>query len=609
MRYQTLGAISAFVGFAIFTGTAAAQDARSADSAWIRSDTLIPMRDGVHLFTVIVAPRGGTGPLPILMTRTPYEASGNAGMVPRANELGLGGYILVFQDIRGRFRSEGDFDMNRPPRSGHAGTDESTDTYDTIDWLVKHVPNNNGRVGIYGVSYPGWLTAVAGIGAHPALKAISPQAPMGDAWMGDDFFHQGAFRLSYGLEYAWMMEASSDLSITPSPARYDTFEWYLSFPTLGALAQGVGANAWPTWRRFAAHPSYDSAWKARSLPRYFTHTTVPTLTVGGWWDQEDEYGPLASYASLERTDSAGINQLVMGPWYHGQWSGDSGVALGNVRFGRATGVDYRALQSKWFGYWLKGEGDGKVAEATLFDAGSNTWREFDSWPPRATQRRRLYLRANGVLSFNAPTATAGSDQYTSDPAHPVPYRPRPVERTYSPTSRWRRWETEDQRFVDGRADVLTWQTAPLTADVTIAGDVVAHLYASTTGSDADWVVKLIDVYPDTIPERPTMGGYEVMVTGEITRGRYRRSWERPAPITPNTVLPFTVDLHQQAWTFKRGHRIMVQVQSTWFPLYDRNPQTFVPNIFTAGPEAYRAQVHRVYRTARYPSNVEVQILP
>jgi len=602
MRHQKLVSISAFIGFTLFTGPATAQD-------WVRTDTLIPMRDGIHLFTVIVVPPGVAGPLPILMTRTPYGAAGEAGLTRRAVELGLGGYIMVFQDIRGRFGSQGMFDMNRPPKSGHAGTDESTDTYDTIDWLVKHVPNNNGRVGILGVSYPGWLTAVAGIGAHPALKAISPQAPMGDAWMGDDFFHQGAFRLSYGLEYAWMMEASSDLSITPAPARYDTFEWYLSFPTLGALAQAVGANAWPTWRRFAAHPSYDSTWKARSLPRYFTHTTVPTLTVGGWWDQEDEYGPLASYASLERTDTAGLNHLVMGPWYHGQWFADSGVALGNVRFGRATGVDYRALQSKWFGYWLKGEGDGKVAEATLFDAGSNTWREFDSWPPRHAQRRRLYLRANGVLSFDAPAATAGSDQYRSDPAHPVPYRPRPVERTYSPTSRWRRWETEDQRFVDGRADVLTWQTAPLTADVTIAGDVIAHLYASTTGSDADWVVKLIDVYPDTVPERPTMGGYEVMVTGEIMRGRYRQSWERPAPITPNTVLPFTVDLHQQAWTFKRGHRIMVQVQSTWFPLYDRNPQTFVPNIFAAGPEAYRAQVHRVYRTARYPSNVEVHILP
>ncbi|HMJ57545.1 MAG TPA: CocE/NonD family hydrolase [Gemmatimonadales bacterium] len=606
MRNHTLLSISLFAGFAVFTGSAAAQT----DTAWVRTDTLIPMRDGIRLFTVISVPNGPGlgGPLPILMTRTPYEASGNAGMARRANELGLGGYILVFQDIRGRFRSEGTFDMNRPPRSGHAGTDESTDTYDTIDWLVKNVPNNNGRVGIYGVSYPGWLTSVAGIGPHPALKAISPQAPMGDAWMGDDFFHQGAFRLSYGLEYAWMMEASSDLSITPSPARYDTFEWYVSFPTLGALAQAVGANAWPTWRRFAAHPSYDSAWKARSLPRYFTHTTVPTLTVGGWWDQEDEYGPLASYKALEGSDTSGINHLVMGPWSHGQWSGDSGTALGNIRFGRATGVEYRALQSKWFGYWLKGEGDGKVAEATLFDAGTNTWREFDSWPPRNGEPRKLYFHANGVLSFDAPAAAVGNDQYVSDPAHPIPYRPRPVERTYSPTSRWRRWETEDQRFVDGRADVLTWQTAPLTQDVTVAGDVIAHLYAATTGSDADWVVKLIDVYPDTVPERPVMGGYELMVTGEIMRGRYRKSWEHPAPIAPNTVLPFTVDLHQQAYTFRRGHRIMVQVQSTWFPLYDRNPQTFVPNIFTAGPAAYQARTHRVYRTAQYPSNVEVDVL-
>src|SRR6266581_5942877 len=291
----------------------AQQPAPPADSDYVRSDTMIPMRDGVRLFTVIAAPRDAAAPLPILMTRTPYSASDNAAGVARAWQLGLGGYILVFQDIRGRFRSEGTFDMNRPPHSGHASTDESTDTYDTIDWLVRHVPHNNGKVGIFGISYPGWLTAVAGIGAHPALKAISPQAPMGDAWMGDDFFHQGAFRLTYGLEYAWEMEASSDLSVTPSPERYDTFEWYLSFPTLGALARAVGADRWPTWRRFAGHPAYDSVWQARSLPRYFTHTTVPTLTVGGWWDQEDEYGPLASYAALERTDTAGLSHLVKRP--------------------------------------------------------------------------------------------------------------------------------------------------------------------------------------------------------------------------------------------------------------------------------------------------------
>jgi len=580
-----------------------------ADSAYTRADTLIAVRDGIHLFTAIAIPRNATTPLPILMDRTPYGAKDYASFLAgSASRLGLEGYILVVQDIRGRFGSEGTFDMNRPPHSGPKGTDESTDTYDTIDWLVKNVPHNNGKVGVFGISYPGWLTSVAGIGAHPALKAIAPQAPMGDTWMGDDFFHQGAFRLTYGLEYSWEMEASSDLSVTPSPARYDTYEWYRSFPTLGALARAVGADRWPTWRRFVAHPAYDSAWQARSLPRYFTHTTVPTMTVGGWWDQEDEYGPLASYASLEQTDSARLNHLVMGPWYHGQWFGDSGVALGNARFGRPTGDDYRALQSRWFAYWLKGEGDGKFAEATVFDAGTNQWRSFDHWPPSGVAHKHLYFQAGGGLSFDPPTAATGSDQFVSDPAHPVPYRPRPVERTYSATSRWRRWETEDQRFVDGRPDVLTWQTGPLENDVTLAGNVRAHLFAATTGSDADWVVKLIDVYPDTMPERPTMGGYELMVTGEIMRGRYRESWEHPKAITPNVPLAYAVDLHQQAYTFKKGHRIMVQLQSTWFPLYDRNPQTFVPNIFLAQPGDYRARTHSILRTVKNPSNVEIDVV-
>jgi putative CocE/NonD family hydrolase len=580
-----------------------------ADSAHTRSEAMIPMRDGVKLRVVIFTPRSAAAPLPILLQRTPYNADGAAGTARRARELGLDGYIIVFGDIRGRFGSEGTFDMNRPPHSGPQGTDESTDAYDTIDWLVKNLPNNNGRVGTWGVSYPGWLTAVTGMGPHPALKAISPQAPMGDAWIGDDFFHQGAFRLSYGLEYAWEMEASTDMSVSPSPARYDTFEWYLSFPTLSALAQAVGANRWPSWRRFAEHPAYDTVWRAHALPRYFTHTTVPTLTVGGWWDQEDEYGPLASYAALERSDSAGLNHLVMGPWYHGQWSGDSGTALGNVRFGRPTGVEYRELQSRWFAHYLKNEGDGRFPEAWLFDAGTNEWRSFDEWPPAGVAHRRLYFRAGGVLSFDPPPGVEGVDAFVSDPAHPVPYRPRPVELTYGRGSRWRRWETEDQRFVDGRPDVLTWQTGPLADDVTVAGNVVGHLFASTTGSDADWVVKLIDVYPDTVPGRAEMQGYELMVTGEIMRGRYRRSWERPEAIAPNQVLPFTVDLHQQAYTFRKGHRIMVQVQSTWFPLYDRNPQTFVPNIFRAAVSAYQARTHRVYRTARFPSNVEIDVLP
>ena len=583
--------------------------AQQPDSAYMRSEAMIPMRDGVKLRVVIMTPRDATAPLPILLQRTPYNANGAAFTARRAKELGLDGYIIVFEDIRGRFGSEGTFDMNRPPRQSAQGIDESTDAYDTIDWLIKNLPNNNGRVGTWGVSYPGWLTAVTGIDPHPALKAISPQAPMGDTWMGDDFFHQGAFRLSYGTEYTWSMESSTDQSEDPSPTRFDVYEWYRSFPTLGDLARTARADRWPSWHRFSEHPAYDSIWQARSLPRYMTHATVPTLVVGGWWDQEDEYGPIAHYAALERTDTAGLVHFVMGPWWHGQWSGDSGLALGNARFGRATGVDYRELQSRFFAYYLKGQGDGRFPEAWLFDAGTNTWRTFDTWPPANAAHRRLFFQANGGLSFDAPTATVGNDQFVSDPAHPVPYRPRPVELTYGRGSRWRRWETEDQRFVDGRADVLTWQTAPLTADVTVAGNVVAHLYAATTGSDADWVVKLIDVYPDTVPSRPEMQGYELMVTGDIMRGRYRTSWDRPAAIPPNAVQAFTVDLHQQAYTFRRGHRIMVQVQSTWFPLYDRNPQTFVPNIFTAPASAYQAQTHRVYRTARYPSNVAVDVVP
>ena len=573
------------------------------------------MRDGKRLFTVMLIPQNSSAPLPFLMVRTPYGASDNASVqwVARVyGELIPDGYIFVFQDIRGLHGSEGQFEMNRPPRpAGSTASDESTDTWDTIDWLVKHVTPNNGRMGMLGVSYPGWTTAIAGLDPHPALRAISPQAPMGDAWMGDDFFHQGAFRLSYGLEYAWLLEASTDQSVIPNIGRFDSYDFYRSFTTLGDLAKSVGANAWPTWRRYVEHPAYDSIWQARSAPRYLTHAKIPTLTVGGWWDQEDEWGPLSTYAALEKNDTAGRSYLVMGPWYHGQWSGDRGDSLGNIRFGSPTGLEYRRdIQAPWFRYWLHGQGNGKFAEATVYDAGANAWRSYATWPPREGTKKGLYLREHGLLSFDPPTAATGSDSWVSDPAHPVPYRSRPIELTYDPRgSRWRRWQTEDQRFVDGRPDVMTWQTPPLTEDVTIAGDVVAHLYASTTGTDADWVVKLIDVYPDSIADRARMGGYELMITGDILRGRYRRSFSHPSPIPANTVQQYTVDLRQQAYQFKKGHRIMVQVQSTWFPAYDRNPQTYVPNIFLAPASAYRARTHTLYHTRTQASRVDVNIVP
>jgi hypothetical protein len=581
------------------------------DSNFTRTEAMIPMRDGTRLFTVILTPKQVAGPLPIIMSRTPYGTA-NWGGTFRFSlafaDMIRDGYVFVFQDIRGRFQSEGTFVMNRPPHDGPSGTDESTDTYDSIDWLIHHVPNNNGRVGILGISYPGWLAAIAGVNPHSALKAMSPQAPMGDTWMGDDFFHQGAFRQSYGLEYAWELEAVPGQSVTPAPGRYDTYEWYGSFPTLSALASAVGATSWPTWQRFVQHAAYDTEWRERSLAVTLPHTTVPTMVVGGWWDQEDEYGTLLNYATLARTDTARIVSLVMGPWNHGGWYSDSARVLGNLQFGRPTGVEYRTMQARWFAHWLRDASGGTLPAATVFDVGTDAWHTYDRWPAPHSERRHIYLGADGGLTVTAPTMVTASDRFVSDPAHPVPYRPRPVERTYAPGSRWSRWLSEDQRFVDDRSDVLTYQTAPLADDMTVAGNVVAHLFASTTGSDADWVVKLIDVYPDTVPDRPQMGGYELMVTADIMRGRYWKGFEKATPIPSNAVEPFTVDLHQQSYTFRKGHRIMVQVQSSWFPLYDRNPQTFVPNIFLARASDYRAETHTIYRSSRYPSNVELDVL-
>jgi putative CocE/NonD family hydrolase len=578
-------------------------------------DVMIPMRDGVRLHAVLRIPNGPRADLPILILRTPYGAAGRERgdrFATPFSELAADGYIFAFQDIRGRHRSEGQFVMNRPLHdpADPKGVDESTDTYDTIDWLVKNIAGNNGRVGVLGISYPGWLAAMAGIDPHPALKAISPQAPMTDTWMGDDFFHQGAFRLSYGLEYTWWMEETADGQTAPRATRYDTYDWYLAYPTLDALAAATGAERFPTWRNFVAHPAYDAFWKRQALTSYLTQLKVPTLTVGGWWDQEDLFGPIATYAALERLDTAGTNYVVMGPWSHGQWAGPVGDRLGNVTFGANTAAEFRArIQAPWFAYWLKGQGDGKFAEAVLFDAGANAWRTFDAWPPRGATARKLYVHAGGRLAFTPPADTAGFDAYVSDPAHPVPYRPRPIELTYEPRgSRWEQWMTEDQRFVHNRPDVLSWQTEPLAEDVVLAGNVVARLFASTSGGDADWAVKLIDVYPDSIADRPGMGGYQLMVAGDILRGRYRRSFERPEPVRPEAVEAYTVDLHQQLYRFKRGHRIMVQVQSTWFPLYDRNPQTWVENIFRARPEDYRAQTHRVYRTARHASHIKLMVL-
>jgi putative CocE/NonD family hydrolase len=587
--------------FLLTGGTARAQ----IPTDWIRSDTMIAMRDGIRLKTYLVRPARTAGPLPILLMRTPYGAAGSAQNFPGAYRfLAADGYIFAFQDIRGRGESQGQYLMNRPLRTDSSGVDEAVDTYDTIAWLVKNLPSNNSRVGGLGISYPGWLATMQALSGHPALRAVSPQAPMSDTWMGDDFFHQGAFRMSYGVEYTYGMEVGNfDVGAN------DMYDWYLRLGPLSNVVKKLG-KTWPSWDGFLAHPRYDAYWQSRATPNQVHRTAVAVLSVGGWYDQEDILGPSNTYRAFERTDTRGINRIALGPWNHGGWYG-AGTALGQVQFGDSTGIWFRRdVEAPFFAFYLKDRGPLTLGEATVFEGGSNTWRSFDAWPPKTMIPRKLYVRADGKLSFDPPPAAAEAfDSYVSDPAHPVPYRPRPVQVTYSQGSQWGIWQAMDQRFVDGRPDVLRWETEPLSRDIVIAGDLEARLFASTTGSDADWVVKLIDVYPDTVSGNRAMGGYQLMISGEIMRGRYRSSFERPAAIPPGQVLEYSVKLPPQSYRFQRGHRILVQVQSTWFPLYDRNPQTWVSSIFAAKATDYRAQTHRIWRTAARPSHLVLPVLP
>jgi uncharacterized protein len=590
------------------------------------SDVMIPMRDGVRLHTKIFVPRDQNAPLPIIVKRTPYGVEGSGGNFNAYfKALADDDYIFVFQDIRGKFGSEGQFVMQRPVRLRPGGSgatssrgdtksiDEGTDTYDSIEWLLKNVRNNNGRVGMLGISYDGWTTIMGAIEPHPALKAISPQASPADMWLGDDFHHNGAFRLSYGFEYAAMMESGKDVQQFTFD-RYDTFDWYLSLGSLANVNAKYLHGKIPTWNDYVAHPDYDEFWKRQTMIPHLTSVKVPTLNVAGWWDQEDFYGPMAIYDALEKHDAQKLNYLVVGPWRHGGWARDKGDRLGAIPFGSNTGEYFlEKVQAPFFAYFLKDKGARDFSEALTFQAGANEWRQWDDWPPRSrTETRALYFGPNESLTIADLKLRAtgeGFDEFISDPAHPVPYRHRPIQATYFPGgSRWSTWLVEDQRFVDDRADVLSWETAPLESDLTIAGEIVAHLFASTTGSDADWIVKLIDVYPEENPSNWELAGYQLMVANEVFRGRYRTSFEKPAPIEANKVLEYAWSLHTQNYTFKTGHRVMVQVQSTWFPIIDRNPQTFVKNIFEATEGDFKAATHRIYRSTEYPSRVEIPIV-
>jgi len=584
------------------------QDSSSPAPSFAKTEVQIAMRDGVRLHTVIFTPKGASGDLPILMSRTPYGVAGmdEAFKSPSLKYLVRDGYIFVFQDIRGRFTSEGKFVMLRPMRdkSKPKAIDESTDAYDTIDWLIKHVPHNNGRVGMLGTSYPGWLTVIATLDPHPALKAVSPRASPADMFIGDDFHHNGAFRLSYGFEYATMMETTKEFSAFKFD-QPDTYDWYLKLGSLAHVNERLQGKI-PSWNDFATHPNYDAFWRRQAVAPYLDRVKVPTLNVAGWWDQEDFFGPIKIYETLERHDTQHMNYLVVGPWNHGGWNADSGEHLGPIHFGAPTSADFRrGIEAPWFAYWLKNKGTLKLAEATTFEAGSNTWKSRDSWPPRSTvTSRRLYVHADSQLAFAPPTAASGSasDSYVSDPANPVPYRARPILPTYGDGSTWSTWLVDDQRFLHGRPDVLSWKTAPLTNDVVIAGAISAHLFASTTGSDGDWIVKLIDVYPDQSPDT-ALNGYELMVANDVLRGRFRHGFAHPQPVAPNQVEEYVVDLHTQDYRFLKGHRIMVQVQSTWFPLIDRNPQMFVPSIFNAKDSDFKAATVSIFHSPKFATYV------
>ncbi len=577
---------------------------------YVRSEVMMPMRDGVRLHAIILRPIGSeTGdPLPFLMQRTPYGTDGASSDTVNSSkpELAASGYIFVYADIRGRYESEGQFIMNRAivAHTTKNDVDETTDTRDTIDWLLKNVPNNNGRVGVLGVSYPGFLAMSAGIDAHPAVKAISPQAPMTDVWLGDDFFHNGAFRETYGFDYVQQLEAQKTDQRVES--QEDTYDFFLRNVNFAGAARAAKMQNLPTAKIFLTQPAYTQFWQNMAVENHLTKVDVPTLEVGGWWDQEDMWGTQAEYAALKQHDVNHEVFLVLGPWNHGGW-GSTTRHLGPLDFGEATGDQYRkTIEAPFFEEYLKGRAGFDLEDTASFRTGVNQWEHYGKWPPtKGFRAEKLYLIDKQGLSFIAPSAGGIAASYVADPANPIPYRNRPIQATYGKDSKWRTWLVEDQRFVSGRKDLVNFYTPVLDKDVTVTGDVMADIFAATTGTDADWVVKLIDVYPDDA--RSPMGGYQLMIADEIFRGRYVKSFEKPEALQPGQVTEFKWSLHGADHTFLKGHRIMVEVQSSWFPLYDRNPQTFVPNIMTAPASAYKAEAQTIYCSEKYPSHLEFSV--
>lgn len=576
---------------------------------------LIEMRDGVKLNTEIYRPKGIEDKLPFLVTRTPYGLGHDKDGTHRYlrssyKELAKEGYIFVFQDIRGRYDSEGEFVMMRPCRdqSSPGTIDESTDTYDTIDWLIKNTKNHNGKVGVLGISYGGWLAVMALIEPHPALTAISPQASPSDMFLGDDFLHNGALRLSPAFGYAALMESAK----TNAPFAFDQYDTYEFFLDLGPLKNANSKyfkEKLPSWNNFMEHPNYDDYWKELNVDHNLKDLPVPVLNVAGWWDAEDFYGPLKIYETLEQMDDNDQNYLVVGPWMHGGWARSDGDKLGAVNFDSKTSLHYRSeIQARWFAYHLKGKGDWDIQDAYTFRTGSNQWIQNDSWPPsKDIIERKLYLSNNSMLDFNQGTASAEYDEYVSDPANPVPYSKRPIQGFWQDISSKALWKVEDQRFVHGRPDVLSYVTQPLESDLTISGDIIMNLFASTSGTDSDWIVKLVDVYPEDFEEDKAMRGYQLMIADEVVRAKFRNGFEVPIPVVANQVEEYEIDLNSRHHTFRKGHKIMVQIQSTWFPLIDRNPQKFI-NISKADSSDYKKATQKIYYSNTFPSHLVLPIV-
>jgi putative CocE/NonD family hydrolase len=587
-----------------------------------KKEYMVPMRDGVKLFTQVYSPVDTSVKYPIMLKRTPYSIR-PYGKNLYTNRLGPSmlfvkeRYIFVYQDVRGKYKSEGSFVVMKPHKTlkrAKTDTDESSDTYDTIDWLLKNVPNHNGRVGQWGISYPGWQTVMGMIDAHPALKASSPQASPADMWIGDDFHHNGAFRLMYTFGWLWYSaQARTGPSVgRVAPVNFGTPDGYKFFLELGPISnvdkKYFHKNV-PTWNEYMEHGDYDEYWKKQDILRNLNNIKHPILNVAGWFDAEDFYGPMSIYYTIEKKNPLNKSTLVVGPWLHGGWAHMDGDALGDIRFDVKTGVYYRKnVELPFFNYYLKDKGEFKLPEALVFETGSNRWKSYDNWPPKDAVEKKIYLRAGGKLSFTPPAEESkqAADSYTSDPDNPVPWSSRIQLR------QGHLWMVEDQRFASRRPDVLVYQSDVLTEDVTIAGPIIANLFVSTTGTDADWIVKLIDVYPGDAPNnRPNpcnvkMGDYQMLLAGEVFRGKYRNSFEKPEPMVPNKVTKIEYDLRDKYHCFRKGHRIMVQIQSTWFPVIDRNPQKFV-DIYHAAEEDFQKAVHTVYRSKVFPSHLKVRL--